>query len=213
MQLPEPDQFIKGFDKTLRTLAGVDQSSRPSPADKLSDTDGSQLSETEKQTAGRLMRINHCGEICAQALYLGQGLTSNDPATRDAMEHAAAEEQDHLTWCRKRLKELDTPTSRLDPLFFGLSFAGGAVSGLLGNRINLGFVAATEEQVVGHLESHLEKLPANDAKSRVILEQMKADEDSHRSTALKRGGADFPQPTKKLMTLMSRVMTRSTYWV
>lgn len=209
MRLPDPDRLIAGFDTALRTLTRVDQSSRPNPAEGVEETANS---EQERRLAGRLMRINHCGEVCAQALYLGQGLTSHDAKTQAAMQQAGEEEQDHLTWCRERLKELDTPTSRLDPIFFGLSFTGGVISGLLGDRVNLGFVAATEEQVVKHLDAHLEQL-TEDARSRAILEQMKQDEDHHRSTALKRGGTDFPGPAKSAMTLLSRVMTRTTYWV
>lgn len=159
------------------------------------------------------MRVNHCGEICAQALYLGQGLTSKDRHVKASMEQAALEETDHLAWCEERLDALDTHTSYLNPLFYALSFTGGAISGMLGNRINLGFVAATEEQVVKHLEEHIDRLPAEDKRSREVLAQMKRDEDHHRTTALEHGGADFPSPVKAVMTTLSRVMTRSTYWI
>ncbi|MDA0977500.1 MAG: 2-polyprenyl-3-methyl-6-methoxy-1,4-benzoquinone monooxygenase [Proteobacteria bacterium] len=209
LRVPSLDRTIIHFDRALRTLSGVRQSDRPNPAAGLPDP---AISPAERRQAGRLMRVNHCGEICAQALYLGQGLTADNDATRHEMERAAREEQDHLAWCEDRLEELDTHTSYLNPLFFGLSFAGGLVSGLMGNRVNLGFVAATEEQVVRHLDSHLQQLPETDTRSRAIIEQMKADEDQHRTTALRHGGVDFPAPVKRLMTLLSRTMTRTTYW-
>lgn len=205
------DSAISHFDAALRTLAGVTRASRPNPARTIRGT--SELTEEERRTAGRLMRVNHCGEVCAQALYLGQGLTSSNPATRQAMQQAAQEESDHLAWCEDRLDELDTHKSYLNPLFFAASFAGGAVTGLISDRVNLGFVAATEERVIDHLEEHLEKLPQKDEESRAILEQMKQDEDTHRTTALNHGGADFPAPVKNIMTLASKVMTKSTYWV
>ncbi len=206
-----PDKIIGHIDSALRTLSGVTRSERPIPA--RSQEDASDLSESEKQLSGRLMRVNHCGEVCAQALYLGQGLTSKDRHVQASMEQAAQEEADHLAWCEQRLKELDTSPSHLNPVFYALSFAGGAVSGLLGDRINLGFVAATEEQVVEHLDQHLDKLPENDHRSKDILTQMKVDEETHRTTALQRGGSDFPLPVKRMMTGLSRVMTRTTYWI
>ncbi len=159
------------------------------------------------------MRINHCGEVCAQALYLGQSLTSSEAGTRDAMKTAAEEEIDHLGWCEQRLAELDSNVSHLNPAFFLSSLLTGMMFGLAGDKYNLGFVAATEEQVVAHLEEHLHKLPDTDLQSRAIVAQMKIDEDRHRSSALRQGGVDFPRPVKRLMTLASRVMTRSTYWI
>ena len=205
------DSAISQFDAALRTLAGVTRAIRPNPAKAVKET--STLTEEERRTAGRLMRVNHCGEICAQALYLGQGLTSSNPATQQAMQQAAQEESDHLAWCEDRLEALDTHRSYLNPLFFAASFAGGAVTGLISDQVNLGFVAATEERVIDHLEAHLEQLPQHDNESRAILEQMKQDEDTHRTTALNRGGADFPAPVKNIMTLASKVMTKSTYWI
>lgn len=204
------DVVIRQLDNALRTLNGVHTAGRPSPAQ--NERDG-ELTEQDRALSGRLMRINHTGEVCAQALYMGQGLTSNDSSTKASMEKAAEEETDHLAWCSDRLQELGTHPSYLNPMFFAASFAGGAISGLLGNRFNLGFVAATEEQVVKHLDEHLDRLPTRDNRSRKILIQMREDEDHHRTTALKRGGANFPSPVKRLMTAMSRVMTRSTYWV
>ena len=209
--MPSPtDTAIQYIDSMLRTLEGVDQSTRANPAQNATDAE---LNQTDRELAGRLMRVNHCGEVCAQALYLGQGLTSTDDQTRRAMQESAKEETDHLAWCEQRLEELDTRKSILNPAFYALSFAGGALSGLLGNKFNLGFVAATEEQVVNHLSSHLEQLPAADQRSRAILQQMRQDEDQHRTAALQRGGTDFPKPVKNLMTGLSKFMTRTTYWV
>ena len=212
MKSASPVDFaISQFDAALRTLAGVTRATRPNPAKAVKET--STLTEEERRTAGRLMRVNHCGEICAQALYLGQGLTSSNPATQQAMQQAAQEESDHLSWCEDRLEALGTHKSYLNPLFFAASFAGGAVTGLISDQVNLGFVAATEERVIDHLEAHLEQLPQHDSESRAILEQMKQDEDTHRTTALNRGGTDFPAPVKHIMTLASKVMTKSTYWI
>lgn len=204
------DAVISRFDKALRTLAGTARANRPNPGEAHPEAD---LTAAEKQLAGRLMRINHCGEVCAQALYMAQGLTSNDENTRQAMAKAAEEEIDHLVWCESRLAELGNHKSYLNPVFFGLSFAQGAAAGLLGNRFNLGFVAATEEQVMKHLDAHLSQISEKDQRSRAILKQMKTDEGQHRSTALNRGGEDFPAPVKSFMTSLSRLMTRTTYWV
>lgn len=204
------DEAITRVDSVLRTLSGSSRSARQNPATPIEE---SELSESERELAGRLMRINHCGEVCAQALYLGQGLTSDKASTRAAMQEASDEEIDHLAWCEERLEELGTHPSYLNPFFFGLSFVQGALSGLLGDRFNLGFVAATEEQVVKHLADHLERLPEQDQKSRVIIEQMREDEEKHKVTALKKGGADFPTPVKRAMTVISRIMTKTTYWV
>ena len=210
MKRPTPDLLITQFDAALRTLTGSLPAARENPAAETPEAD---LTPQQKRLAGRLMRINHCGEVCAQALYLGQGLTSNNPQTQRAMAAAADEEADHLAWCESRLRELDSHTSVLNPLFWGLSYLGGAVSGLVSDQFNLGFVAATEEQVLKHLDQHLDQLPEEDQRSRRILEQMKVDEDRHRTTALKSGGTDFSPPVKRLMTTLSRVMTRTTYWV
>ena len=204
------DALISHFDTALRTLGGVHSHKRDNPA---KDIPENKLRADERTASGRLMRINHCGEICAQALYLGQGLTGDTEETRAAMRQAAAEEVDHLAWCEERLVELDTRPSLLNPAFYVLSFAGGALAGFLGRRFNLGFVAATEEQVVRHLQTHIDRLPEADTRSRVLLAQMKEDEEHHRTTALKRGGMNFPAPVKACMTALSRVMTRTTYWI
>ena len=203
------DHAITSFDTALRTLTGVARERRPSPAKNVSS---GALSIEAKRESGRLMRINHCGEVCAQALYLGQGLTSGEIGTREAIRQAAEEETDHLAWCAERLRELDTKPSYLNPAFFAMSFLGGAITGLISDRVNLGFVAATEELVVKHLDLHLEKLPEQDTASRAILAQMSEDEAGHQTSALDRGGLDFPSPVKQLMKLASQVMTRSTYW-
>ena len=159
------------------------------------------------------MRVNHTGEVCAQALYYGQALTARSSRTARSMEQAATEETDHLSWCEERLRQLDSRVSYLNPIWYGSSFCMGMVTGLLGDKINLGFVAATEDQVCIHLTDHLEKLPEADSKSKAILTKMKEDEYRHQQDALKAGGATFPTPVKKVMTLVSKLMTRTTYWI
>ena len=210
MRTPSINSLILQFDSALRVLNGVGNPARPSPANAVEQQ---QLNESERKISARLMRVNHCGEICAQALYVGQGLTSEDPQIKETMQQAAREETDHLLWCEARLEELNSHKSYLNPFFYTMSFVSGALSGLLGNRFNLGFVAATEEQVVKHLKEHLQALPCEDKRSHVILEQMKLDEDQHRTDALNRGGMDFPKPFKSIMTAISKVMTRTTYWI
>ncbi len=205
------DKFIVEFDQALRTTTGNTTSSqRPSPAVSM---DKPALEQNEKTLSGRLMRVNHCGEVCAQALYHGQALTAKSGRVNQAMLKAAEEETDHLAWCESRLKELDTHVSKLNPFWYASSYAMGALTGLLGDKVNLGFVAATEEQVCKHLDEHLEKLPEQDHSSRVILETMRDDEKHHEETALQKGGARFPAPVKTLMTGVSRVMTRTSYWI
>lgn len=205
------DNSILNLDRALRTLVpNAAKASRPSPADTLPET---QLSEQERRHSIGLMRINHTGEVCAQALYSGQALTAKLATVREEMDEAAAEEIDHLVWCEQRLHELGSNTSRLNPLFFGASFAIGASAGLISDRLSLGFVAATEEQVCLHIDKHLDSLPAEDGKSKAILEQMRIDEAKHQAAALASGGLVFPQPVMKTMTLISKVMTKSTYRV
>ena len=204
------DKLISKVDLILKAVAGGGRPDRESPAASLPSDD---LTSREARLSARLMRVNHCGEVCAQALYLGQSVTSSQSRTRDVMRSAAIDEADHLAWCETRIAELASHRSYLNPFFFTMSFAAGAVSGLLGDKFNLGFVAATEEQVVKHLEEHIEKLPGTDHRSRAILEKMKEDEEQHRTTALKRGGLDLPGPLKRVMTGVSKVMTRTTYWV
>jgi len=157
------------------------------------------------------MRVNHAGEVCAQALYQGQALTAKQESTRIQMEQAAREENDHLVWCRQRIRELGGHTSLLNPVWYTGSLALGAASGVIGDKWSLGFLAETEHQVVKHLDGHLQRLPANDNRSRAILEQMKEDEAKHKATALSAGGAVLPAAISKLMTLASRIMTFTAY--
>ena len=159
------------------------------------------------------MRINHTGEVCAQALYQGQALTARNPEIRATLASAASEEQDHLAWCEQRLSELGGRKSVLNPLMYGGSFALGALSGLLGDRWNMAFLAETERQVEGHLTGHLDRLPASDAKSRAVLEQMRSDEAAHAVTAQQHGAADMPEPIKIAMRAGSQVMKSTTYWI
>ena len=203
------DRCLVQFDQALRTcVPGSTEGARPSPAANL---DENELSDSEARHAAGLMRINHTGEVCAQALYAGQAATARLGEVRQAMEEAAAEETDHLAWCELRLKQLDSRPSLLNPLWYGLSFGMGAAAGLAGDKWSLGFVAETEHQVCEHLEEHLERLPAGDQRSQAILKQMISDEKAHGETARQAGGADLPQPVKQAMGLLSRVMKTTTY--
>lgn len=200
------DDLIGVFDRGLRTLAGVGTPATPAP-----DAPEGDLSEPERAHAAGLMRVNHTGEVCAQALYEGQALTARRDEVKDALGQAAAEEVDHLAWCRQRLDELDARPSVLDPLFYAASFLVGAAAGAMGDRVSLGFVEATEDQVVRHLDRHLAELPADDARSRAIVEEMRADEARHGVNALRAGGRAFPEGVKQAMTAISRIMTETTY--
>ena len=202
------DRLVIGIDQALRTLTGQSQAKRSNPA---ADSTDSVLSEAQRTHAAGLMRVNHAGEICAQALYEGQALTARSDHTRESLLHAAAEERDHLAWCRSRLEELDAKPSVLDPLFYGASFIMGAITGLAGDKISMGFVEATEDQVVQHLDGHLDDLPEGDKRSRAILEQMRTDEAQHGAQALDQGGVEFPPLAKNAMTVVSRIMTETTY--
>jgi len=204
------DNLIGQVDRALRTLSGQHGAARPNPADGL---EAVALSAEEGSHAAGLMRVNHTGEICAQALYEGQALMARDPGTRETLLAAAREEADHLAWCEARLHELDSRTSLLNPAFYALSYALGAATALLGDRVSLGFVEATEDQVCRHIDEHLQALPPEDVRSREILEHMRADEARHGETALARGGVEFPAPIKGAMRLVSRVMTETTYRV
>jgi ubiquinone biosynthesis monooxygenase Coq7 len=203
------DRLLMQADAALRTLLPFSgQPARPSPAVLKNE---SELSESETRHVAGLMRINHTGEVCAQALYQGQALTARLPQVRQAMEQAADEEIDHLAWCEQRIRQLGSHTSVLNPLFYGLSFGIGASAGLISDRISLGFVAATEDQVCKHLDDHLGQLPAEGEKSRAILEQMREDEAQHSTAAIAAGGLRFPAPIKFGMSLVSKVMTKATY--
>jgi ubiquinone biosynthesis monooxygenase Coq7 len=189
------DRFILQLDQALRTLVpGSVQAARANPADSAGVPT---LTPEETRHAAGLMRINHTGEVCAQALYQGQALTARLTDVRDNMERAAKEECDHLHWCESRLNELGSHTSLLNPLWYGMSFGLGALAGLAGDKWSLGFVAETEKQVCKHLEEHLQQLPATDAKSRRILEQMHTDEGKHATVALEAGAAELPAPVKE----------------
>lgn len=205
------DTILFQVDDTLRTLFGSPQSAgRPNPAQ---ETLQPALSNTERRQSARLMRVNHTGEICAQALYQGQALTAQRPELRSQLTQAAREEGDHLTWCKTRLKELNSHTSVFNPIFYAGSFVIGAVNGKVGDRWNLGFLAETERQVVNHLEDHLNQLPIQDQKSRAILEQMKVDEMAHENDACNAGGIKLPLPIRLLMGVTAKFMTKSTFWV
>ncbi|GAB5413347.1 MAG: 2-polyprenyl-3-methyl-6-methoxy-1,4-benzoquinone monooxygenase [Congregibacter sp.] len=205
------DRLIAETDTVLRTLSSRgNTATRPSPAIGHSDT---ALDEGSKRRVAGLMRVNHTGEVCAQALYQGQALTAKLPDVREEMQQAAAEEVDHLVWCEERLRQLNSRPSVLNPAWYGLSFAIGALAGAVGDAVSLGFVAATEERVCAHLKEHLRQLPEDDRRSRLILQQMLEDEERHGANALAAGGKNFPAPVKNAMTALSQVMTRSSYYV
>lgn len=205
------DRFIHGLDQALHTSLGpAAPPSRPNPATVQPET---QLSTSEHALIGRLMRINHTGEVCAQALYHGQALTANLATVRDRMKQAAVEENDHLAWTEERIREVGTHTSFLAPFWYAGSFALGALAGIAGDRWSLGFVVETEHQVVRHLDKHLARLPQRDSKSRAILEHMRIDETQHATAALAAGGASLPRPIRKLMAMAAKLMTRTTYWL
>lgn len=203
------DNLIIQADRALRTLAASEQHpERVSPAAAI---DEQRLNDDEKHHAAGLMRVNHTGEVCAQALYQGQALTAKLPHVRAEMEHAAAEEIDHLVWCQERIEALGSHTSFLNPVWYGLSFMIGAGAGLVSDKVSLGFVAATEDQVCQHLRTHLDDLPVQDEKSRAIVQQMLHDEARHAEMALSAGGYRFPAPIKGLMTLAAKAMTTTSY--
>lgn len=205
------DQVIKQFDRGLRTLTKASRrAQRSNPAEQFEEKN---LSEKEIQLSGRLMRVNHAGEIAAQGLYHGQALTAKNAATLNQMQISAKEEEDHLAWCEQRLKELQTPRSLIGPVWYLGSYAIGATAGIFGDRWSLGFVAETEDQVEAHLESHLTKLPAQDQKSRAIIKKMKQDEHHHGQAARDLGGKPLPAPVQKTMQLVSKVMTTGAYWI
>ncbi len=207
------DHLLINLDIGLRILLGRPPvTERPNPADAAACREG-ELNEQERRLSGRLMRINHAGEVSAQGLYQGQALTAKLPEVRKRMEQAALEENDHLVWCEQRAKELGTHTSLFNPVWYFGSLAIGSAAGAAGDKWSLGFVAETEHQVVRHLDEHLRSISPRDEKSRAILEQMKEDEGRHATVALHAGGAELPFPVKKLMEVMSKVMTRTTYWV
>ena len=202
------DQLLARCERALEAIAGSPEAQRPSPANGVTEAE---LDEAERRHAAGLMRINHTGEVCAQALYLGQAVLARNADTREHLLHAADEETDHLAWCAARLKELDSRPSLLNPLWYAGSYTIGAVAALAGDPLSLGFVVETERQVEAHLQDHLEKLPAPDERSRAVLAQMQADEARHAQEAKQRGGVDLPFPLPKLMSLSSMVMKAVAY--
>jgi ubiquinone biosynthesis monooxygenase Coq7 len=206
------DQVCLKTDKLLRFLSGNLSSSatRESPAKNLSEPN---LNTEEKKHIAGLMRVNYAGEVCAQALYQGQALTARNRETKYKLENAGLEEVDHLYWCQSRLQELNASVSFLNPFWYAGSFALGVVAGICGDKWSLGFLEETEKQVVKHLESHLEKLPSQDNKTRVILEQMREDENSHAEIANDAGAEELPQAIKTAMNFTSTFMTKTAYWI
>jgi len=201
------DNIVIGLDKALRTMFTTPTAQRPYPAGQAAEAGQEPLSGAEARRSGEMMRVNHAGEVCAQALYQGQSLAAHSVRVRRAMQQASEEENDHLAWCQARLEELGEQKSRLTPVWFLGSFAMGALAGVFGDRWSLGFLAETERQVVRHLEGHLRRLPPGDARSRRIIEQMKVDEGRHASHALGAGGIELPGWVKKAMSTTSRIMT------
>jgi len=205
------DRLIGEVDTVMRTLTSRgNTAARPSPAE--GHREGELDTQSRRHIAG-LMRVNHTGEVCAQALYQGQALTARLPEVREEMREAAAEEVDHLVWCEERLRQLNSRPSLLNPAWYGMSFALGALAGAVSDAVSLGFVAATEERVCSHLKEHLRELPEEDRRSRLILQQMLEDEQRHGENALAAGGQRFPRPVKQAMTALARVMTRSSYYI
>jgi ubiquinone biosynthesis monooxygenase Coq7 len=203
------DSWINSADQALRTLSGGAHATRPSPeADGASD-----LSPAERKLSGALLRVDHVGEVCAQALYQAQALTARDDRLRAHMQRAAEQEVDHLAWTERRLEQLGARTSVLNPLWYAGSFGIGLLAGLAGDRWSLGFVVETERQVERHLAGHLERLPANDAPSRAIVEQMKRDESEHAAAAEQGGAAALPAPVKLAMRLAARLMTQTAHHI
>lgn len=204
------DELINAFDHGLRTLAGVPRESRPSPAGEVPD---GKLTPLEKGEAAALMRVNHSGEICAQALYQAQALASANSSLKQALTRAAEEELDHLTWSKSRIAELGGRTSLLNPLWYAGSFAIGYGAGKLGDKFNLGFLAETERQVERHLQGHLDRLPPQDERTRSVIDAMAREEAGHAAMASTLGGQALPRPVKLGMQLASRIMTRLSYWI
>jgi ubiquinone biosynthesis monooxygenase Coq7 len=203
------DRLILEFDTALRSVVGGAHAHRPTPG---SDFVGnSSLDGAERKHAAGLMRVNHVGEVCAQALYQSQKLVARNPEIQEMLDHSGQEEMDHLAWCEARLQELGSHTSYLNPLWYAGSFAIGLAAGLAGDKWSLGFVAETEKQVENHLESHLEKLPKEDQRSRAIVDQMRIDEIAHGQAAKNAGGANLPEPIQKIMQAMSKIMTTTAY--
>jgi ubiquinone biosynthesis monooxygenase Coq7 len=204
------DSLIVEFDRALRTVAAEPRSRRASPGDDVADAP---LDESLRRRAAALMRVNHCGEVCAQALYQGQALASGDPGIKAALGRAASEEVDHLAWSAQRIHELGGRTSLLNPLWYAGALALGFAAGRLGDRWNLGFLAETERQVEDHLQGHLERLGERDAKTRAVIEVMQREEAEHRRTAEALGARELPRPVKRGMRWAAKAMTTASYWI
>jgi 3-demethoxyubiquinol 3-hydroxylase len=203
------DRLLIALDQAARTVLAQSHAARPYPAEGVPET----LDQSSRKHASALMRINHSGEVAAQALYQGQAFVASSTVTRESLMEAAREETDHLAWCARRVHELGGRLSVLNPLWYAGSFAIGALAGLAGDRTSLGFVVETERQVVEHLDGHLQELSQHDARTRSIIEQMSRDEERHGRTALDAGGAALPLLTRTLMKISARVMTRTAYWM
>ena len=204
------EKFIIGFDGALRTLLAPAQTVRTVPGKNISENE---LTKEERRKSSALMRINHTGEVCAQALYQGQALTAKDAEVQRSLNQAACEEIEHLAWTEQRITELGGRKSLLNPIWYGGSLFIGAAAGMIGDKWNLGFLAETERQVESHLAKHLHSLPSQDEKSRAIVAQMQIDEERHANSAMSHGGVDLPTPVKLIMRLGSKVMTKTTYWI
>lgn len=210
-QLTPLDRLLASANNALRTVAApAGRSARPNPAEHIIDAE---LDAREKSHAAGLMRVNHAGEVAAQALYQGHAAVARDRSIEAQMQQAADEEFDHLAWCEQRINELGQDVSKLTPFWYAGAFAIGAASGILGDRWSLGFIEETEKQVCAHLDTHLDSLPAEDAKSRAIIEQMRDEEEVHGDNAAKAGAADLPAPVKRLMQMTAKLMTKTAYWV
>lgn len=205
------DKLCLGVDQAMRALTDhAKTTGQPYPANNVEEAP---LSDTERKHVAGLMRINHAGEICAQALYHGQGLVSKSSAVQEKMQHAAIEEGDHLTWCKKRLDELGSHTSYLNPMWYAGSFCIGMLAGVIGDKWSLGFVAETETQVIKHLTNHMTSLPPQDIRSYNILVKMEQDEAKHKQEAIQSGAHALPLPIKQLMAFTSKIMVNTAYWV
>ena len=203
--------MLMGFDQALQTLFGKPRATeRPDPARDFADV---KLSPEQRLQVARLLRVDHSGEVCAQALYQGQAVTARSPQVRESMQRSALEESDHLDWCHNRLLELQDRRSLLNPIWYAGSFLVGVTAGLAGDKWSLGFIAETERHVCAHIDSHLHQIPLADRKSRAILQQMRSDEQHHADVAINGGGAPLPGPVKAAMQLTAKLMTKSTYWL
>jgi len=210
-QLTPLDKLLASANNALRTVAApAGHSARPNPGEHIIEAE---LDARERAHAAGLMRVNHAGEICAQALYQGHAAVARDKSIEAQMQRAANEEFDHLAWCEERIHELGENVSRLSPFWYAGAFAIGAASGILGDKWSLGFIAETERQVCAHLDSHLDGLPPGDARSRAIVEQMRDEEEEHGENAIEAGAAELPAPVKRLMQMTAKIMTKTAYWV